>query len=87
MRCSPASASFFISAARWRGCPARTAMRQDLQLRCFTQCASSSSLLDEAMIVASTGVPVLTVIARAWSCAVTARRAARYAAPLRAQVS
>ena len=85
MWCSPASASFFISAARWRVCPARTAMRQDPPLRCLTRRAPSSSLLYEGMVVASTSVPVSTVIARARSCRVTARRAAlrRAAAPPR----
>lgn len=63
-------------------------MRQGPRLRCFSRHASSSFLLPEAMIVASTSVPVLRVIARARSCRLTARRAAcRAAAAPRAQVS
>jgi hypothetical protein len=44
---------------------------------CLTHRASPSSSLAEAMIVASTSVPVLTVIALALSCAVTVANSRR----------
>jgi hypothetical protein len=44
---------------------------------CLTQRASSSSSLAEAMMVASTSVPVLTVIALDLSCAVTVVNSSR----------